>query len=968
MAVEKKHPFFWIVLLASGVIATLFLSVGSLIFQYGNLNKNYGWDYHLEAGQCLVHWVDPAGSAAGKLQIGDRIVALNGTPPVMTPGLMRSTHIVEHGEQYTVRVARNGVESDYQLRAKIEKSSRNLFPVLIPLISSLVFFVVALVIGLAKPDQRFTQLFTFTWFSVSLIYMVVALEPIQNFFTKTELNLSILIWLLSFSPLEAATAYHFCYRFPPGVPESRFWSSLRNFLYVCAGFITIAFTVARMGLLFAYESTVSFFSVRYQLSWLLDRSAEAVMIFALTAICGLLIRNHIRIREADQRRRLRWVLFGSLVGVIPTILFFAAKLSLNTMKLDWWFTNECLYYLSMFSNIALELIPLSIGIAIIRDRMFDIHVVVRQGLRYLFAKNVLRIFMYLPAVIIAITVIKNRDQRIVDLLFSNTAYILLTIAAIIGLKFRNRWSDWLDRKFFREAYNSEKILMSLIEEVKNLSSISELSRWVTLQLDSALHPKEILVFYRKKGSGDLSLGYSSGEHRQGLQISRDSRFLRVAETIAGAREFPSKDTAGVPDEEKEWLMQLGTHLIVPMNDSDQRLVGLLLLGEKKSEEPYSATDRKMLEALAGQIAVICENLLLKEHADQELRVKREVLSQLQRQNRNLLKECPECGRCYDSSDSNCSQEGNELILTLPVDRVVDGKYRLEKLLGRGGMGAVYLATDLRLNREVAIKVLIGSMFGDRLALRRFEREAQASAKLNHPNIITVYDFGAIEGEGAYLVMEHLQGFTLRSYLKDNGNVPPAQAADWLNQILEGMKVAHQNGVIHRDLKPENIFISRTANEQNKITILDFGLAKLRFLDQAESKSLTVPGAVIGTLSYMSPEQIMGSEIDERTDLFSLGVMSVEMLTGEQPFQGKTSSDVALSILTRPFDLKGESQEIRFLNSVLQKCIAKKKMDRYASVERLQRALIEAVRNVPPFPSSNQRTPLADSSAQTRLVV
>ena len=309
-----------------------------------------------------------------------------------------------------------------------------------------------------------------------------------------------------------------------------------------------------------------------------------------------------------------------------------------------------------------------------------------------------------------------------------------------------------------------------------------------------------------------------------------------------------------------------------------------------------------------------------------------------------------------------------MILTLPVDRVVDGKYRLEKLLGRGGMGAVYLATDLRLNREVAIKVLIGSMFGDRLALRRFEREAQASAKLNHPNIITVYDFGAIEGEGAYLVMEHLQGFTLRSYLKDNGNVPPAQAADWLNQILEGMKVAHQNGVIHRDLKPENIFISRTANEQNKITILDFGLAKLRFLDQAESKSLTVPGAVIGTLSYMSPEQIMGSEIDERTDLFSLGVMSVEMLTGEQPFQGKTSSDVALSILTRPFDLKGESQEIRFLNSVLQKCIAKKKMDRYASVERLQRALIEAVRNVPPFPSSNQRTPLADSSAQTRLVV
>jgi eukaryotic-like serine/threonine-protein kinase len=959
---KGKHPFFWIVLFAATLIASLYIAVGTVIYKYGALEKDLGWKARVESGNFLVQTVDPGGYASGRLQKGDRILSVNGLLPIDVPGLM-GPQILQSGEYYKVRILRDGVESELQLRAKIQKSSRNLFPVLIPIVSSLVFFVIALVIGLAKPDQRFTQLFTFTWFSVALIYMALALEPLQMFFGKSELNLAILIWLLSFSPLEIATAYHFCYRFPPGVPEGKFWSLLRNFLYVWAGTITILFTCARVGLLLNFNSTAQFLSKHHQFPWF-----PVVMIFSLTAICALLIRNHIRIREADQRRRLRWVLFGALVGAIPTVVFFVANLAINTAQLNWWFTNECLYYLSMISNIALELIPLSIGYAIVRDRMFDIQVVVRQGLRYLFAKNVLRILIYLPAVIILTTIVKNRDKRILDLLFSNTVYILLTIAAIIGLKFRNQLSDLLDRKFFREAYNSEKILISLIEEVKNLNSISEVSKWVTLQLDSALHPKQILVFYRKKGTGDLALGYSSGEHPQGLTIPRESRFLRVAETIPGARQFPSKETGLVPENEMQWLYQLGIHLIVPMNDSDQRLVGLLLLGEKKSEEPYSATDRKMLDALAGQIAVICENLLLKEHADQESRIKREVLSHLQDQNRNLVKECPDCGRCYDSSASNCDSDHNELILTLPVDRIVDGKYRLEKLLGRGGMGAVYNATDLRLNREVAIKVLIGSMFGDRVALRRFEREAQASAKLNHPNIITVYDFGGIEGEGAYLVMELLFGFTLRPYLAENGNLTPLVAADWLDQILEGMKVAHQNGVIHRDLKPENILITRGADQQSRIKILDFGLAKLKFLDKVESKSLTAPGTVIGTLSYMSPEQIMGGEIDERTDLFSLGVMAIEMLTGHQPFTGQTFPDVALSILTKPFELKGELPEIRTLNSVLQRCIAKNKMDRYESVEKLQKDLIEAIRNVPPFPSINATPDQAVSSVQTRIAL
>src|ERR1700730_4115105 len=147
------------------------------------------------------------------------------------------------------------------------------------------------------------------------------------------------------------------------------------------------------------------------------------------------------------------------------------------------------------------------------------------------------------------------------------------------------------------------------------------------------------------------------------------------------------------------------------------------------------------------------------------------------------------------------------------------------MIGRGGMGAVYEATDVRLNRRIAIKIMLGNMFGDRVALRRFEREAQASARLNHPNIITVYDYGAIRTDGAYLVMELVRGTTLRSELQRTGGLDPKTAAAWFTQLLEGVNAAHQAGVIHRDLKPENVLISSDASTREKsreqIKVLDF---------------------------------------------------------------------------------------------------------------------------------------------------
>jgi serine/threonine-protein kinase len=272
------------------------------------------------------------------------------------------------------------------------------------------------------------------------------------------------------------------------------------------------------------------------------------------------------------------------------------------------------------------------------------------------------------------------------------------------------------------------------------------------------------------------------------------------------------------------------------------------------------------------------------------------------------------------------------------------------MIGRGGMGAVYEATDLRLNRKVAIKIMLGSMFGDRTALRRFEREAQASARLSHTNIIRVYDYGSIRTEGAYLAMELIRGSTLRVELTRAGQLDSQTAADWFTQMLEGVQAAHQAGVIHRDLKPENVLISSHAAGRERIKIADFGLARIRRLDPSNPQSLTTPGTVMGTFAYMSPEQVLGEEVDERGDIFALGVMVVEALTGRRPFDGRTSTELIVSILKAPFHLTGEAAEVKQLDSVLQKCLAKDRKQRFASVAAMQQELIPAIEHCPPFAS------------------
>jgi eukaryotic-like serine/threonine-protein kinase len=271
-------------------------------------------------------------------------------------------------------------------------------------------------------------------------------------------------------------------------------------------------------------------------------------------------------------------------------------------------------------------------------------------------------------------------------------------------------------------------------------------------------------------------------------------------------------------------------------------------------------------------------------------------------------------------------------------------------VGRGGFGVVYEATDLRLKRRVAAKVMMGSSFGDTTALRRFEREARAAARLDYRHITRVYDYGSIGSGGAYLIMELVAGRTWREDLKRRGVIAPGRAAEWFRQLLEGLKFAHNMSVVHRDLKPENVMIAEAPGGdvvKDELKIMDFGLAKVLGGGAGVTESLTEAGAVMGTFGYIAPEVFTGGPTDERVDIFAVGVMVVETIVGTRPFDGQTRHEMLSALLNSEYHLPGESVEMRALDGVVQRCLAKDPRDRYGSAAEVASELVPALFSLTP---------------------
>lgn len=282
-----------------------------------------------------------------------------------------------------------------------------------------------------------------------------------------------------------------------------------------------------------------------------------------------------------------------------------------------------------------------------------------------------------------------------------------------------------------------------------------------------------------------------------------------------------------------------------------------------------------------------------------------------------------------------------LSMTLTAGTTV-GPYEVVSLLGAGGMGEVYRARDPRIGRDVAIKVIRSAFSGDSERLGRFEQEVRAAGALSHPNILSIYDVGTSNGS-PYLVSELLEGETLRERLSESP-LPLKKAIEYGLQIAQGLAAAHDKGIIHRDLKPENLFITK----DGRVKILDFGLAKLTRPEASNGGSQTTisttpgtqTGMVLGTVGYMSPEQVRGEKADHRSDIFSFGAILYEMLSGKRAFEGETAVEKMNAILKDdpPELLQANPKVSGSLERIVCFCLEKRSEDRFQSARDLGLAL------------------------------
>src|SRR5215212_6773618 len=312
--------------------------------------------------------------------------------------------------------------------------------------------------------------------------------------------------------------------------------------------------------------------------------------------------------------------------------------------------------------------------------------------------------------------------------------------------------------------------------------------------------------------------------------------------------------------------------------------------------------------------------------------------------------CPTCGTEYPSDERFCPRDGTALRAqdggTELVGSIIADRYHVIRKLGEGGMGRVYLAEHVKMGRMSAVKVMNRAMALDPDAISRFNREAANASRISHQHVAQVYDFGETAEGLIYLAMEYVEGEPLTDILKRDGALPPERAGEIARQTAEGLAVAHDMGIVHRDLKPDNIMLARFRDGSDCVKVVDFGIAKAV---NSEAQKVTKTGLVVGTPEYMSPEQIAGDPLDGRTDIYSLGLVAFNILTGRLPWPSKTTQESVIMRLTdRPKRLAEMRPEVAWtpaVQAVMDRALQRDASLRYKSANEFGRALHAAVQGV-----------------------
>lgn len=560
-----------------------------------------------------------------------------------------------------------------------------------------------------------------------------------------------------------------------------------------------------------------------------DRTMEALTVPHFGYFIGAIVAmaaNYRRLSDINERRRVRVLVLGVVIGLSPAVPWLLLLLLGSQEGL---LPNifKSVPYLIVSMVLIYWFLPLSFAYSVLRHRLFDIRIIVRQGLQYAMARRVL--LSILPALVafLLLDLVTHSDQSLASIL-KLRGWFYAGFGGLAALVYRKRqiWLNEIDCRFFRDHYDAQRLLRDVIEEVKEARSLGAISVSVLGRIQTALHPEFVALLRHDKDEGDHRIAACMPAGHPVPQLRPDGKLVQLLR-LAGKPLQLSSATEWLSGERGEYK---DIELLVPIDDDS-----LLVFGPKRSEEPYSREDENLLSTIAASLAML------------------------------------------SAKSPSVSVEAE----TAP--RRLMNRYRLDECIGRGGMGAVYSGFDEALDRPVAIKLIRQDLAADSDMAARFRQEAKAAAGIAHRNVVTVYDFG-VERQQPFLVMELLAGRTLRTELDAEKILPPERTLEILIPVCDAIEEAHGRRLIHRDLKPENIFLVHAPSGE-VVKVLDFGLAKLLIV--ANLSNAPTATAIVGTPYYMAPEQLMGESPNVSWDLWALAVIAHEMLTGQRPSLGDT---------------------------------------------------------------------------------
>jgi tRNA A-37 threonylcarbamoyl transferase component Bud32 len=574
--------------------------------------------------------------------------------------------------------------------------------------------------------------------------------------------------------------------------------------------------------------------------------------------------NYRQLTDSNERRRVRLILFGMTAAGVGLLY---AAVNTITGELGLWPGSSASTRPDLvIAALLFVALPLSFAYAILRQRLFDIRFIIRQGLQYGLARRSILWLMPALALALALDLLIHSAQPLIEVLRSRLwAYATLAGLAVVIYRYRDQWMTSLDRRFFREQYDAHRVLRQVVEDVRTAARLGSVAPIVVSRMSAAFHCTFIALMVREPHQRDFHAVATAPDKSVIPRLTGESTLVGLLRVLGKPIDFSNRPgwlDDELPAEDAAAIRAARIELVAPIvvAGADQ-CEALLVLGAKQSEEPYSRDDRELVTSVAASLALLLERPTAGPRGD-------------------AFAECQHCGKCYEADATQCADDGTPLV-RVSVPRVLGGRYSIHRRLGRGGMGTVYEARDDALERRVAIKVIRDDLIGSLDAADRFRREALVAASFAHPNVVTVHDFGITDNTRAYLVMELLEGSTLRDTLRRDTRLTSPRALRIMRGVCHALDAAHRRQLVHRDLKPDNIFLTEDAGEETA-KVLDFGIAKF-ILPALDSTARTATGVVVGTFRYMSPEQLRGGAPNPSWDLWALAVVAYEMLAGVHPF-------------------------------------------------------------------------------------